>query len=121
MQGTPNNTRWLESGLEALRDVGLDWPEKMSSVLMVSGIVQVYAIFDADIDTWCRHTNSSPEAMMVRWSHVIGTVADPHQFRNVRAAMIAMASDQQPGDDDPDDVFRFALDRALDGIAALID
>jgi hypothetical protein len=121
MQGTPNNTMWLETGLECLRDTPLTWREKMSAALMTTALVQVYAIFDSDIDIWCRVTGGTPEDMLVNWAYVVTQIADPGRFRNVRAAVEAeFAGAPGQGDDDPDEEFLFALNRAFDGVEAMI-
>jgi AcrR family transcriptional regulator len=121
MQGTPNNTMWLERSLDCLRDTALTWREKMSVALTTTGIVQIYAIFEADIDAWCRQNNSTPDDMMLNWAYVVTQVADPERFRNVRAVVESAEIAADPGEpDDPDEEFLFALNRALDGVASMI-
>src|SRR5919112_1695021 len=51
---TPNQIRWLEDGLTALRDTGLSEPEKLSVILLVSGYVRNEATLAADVANAAR-------------------------------------------------------------------
>jgi AcrR family transcriptional regulator len=114
---TPHQLAWLEYGLGAMCETRLAPGEKLSVMLLVSGYVRNDATIAADIGA--AHATASAQAteIMVSWRQVIERFADREHFPALRAVADSGVLDQ---DDDPDDEFRFGLDRVLDGIDALV-
>jgi AcrR family transcriptional regulator len=110
----PNNVAWMEAALEAMTDTPLSEPEKLATLLLISGFVRNEATLSTDIA-------AAREA--VTPSHTYGAIlsqlTDPAHFPAVHRAIASGTFD----DDDADDfdaVFDYGLERILDGINALI-
>jgi AcrR family transcriptional regulator len=114
---TPNQIAWLEAGLQCLQDTGLTEAEKMSVILLVSGYVRNNATISADIDAAARAAGASLQEFMPAFARILRRVTDPERFPALTAVL---ATDLFDVDDDPDDEFRFGLDRILDGIEVLV-
>src|SRR3954464_8445635 len=70
---TPNQVRWLEDGLAALRDTGLPESEKLSVILLVSGFVRNEATLAADIAVAAA---ASGAEVMPGWARLLERVTD---------------------------------------------
>ena len=112
---TPNQTAWLEDGLRSLRDTGLAEGEKLSVMLLLSGYVRNEATLMADIGAGAAAAGT--EEVMPAWAGQLRTLTDAERFPALHAALAAEAFTR---DDDPDDEFRFGLERLLDGVDALV-
>jgi AcrR family transcriptional regulator len=112
---TPNQVRWLEDGLAALRDTGLPESEKLSVILLVSGFVRNEATLAADI---AAAAAASGAEIMPGWAQLLERVTDAERFPALHAAL---GSEAFARDDDPDDEFVFGLGRVLDGVEVLIE
>jgi AcrR family transcriptional regulator len=110
----PNQVRWLEDGLSALRDTGLSEPEKLSVILLVSGFVRNEATLAADI---AAAAAASGVQVMPAWAQLLERVTDAERFPALHAAL---GSEAFASDDEPDDEFVFGLERVLDGVEALV-
>ena len=114
---TPNQIRWLEQGLQCLRDTGLAEFEKLSVILLVSGYVRNDAIIDADILAAARASGSEMQEFMPAFARILKRVTDPERFPALTAVL---ETDVFDVDDDPNDEFTFGLERILDGIEVLV-
>lgn len=114
---TPNQIAWLEAGLQCLRETGLTEAEKMSVILLISGYVRNDATTSADIDTAARAAGKDLQEFMPAFARILRRVTDPERFPALTAVL---ATDLFDVDDDPDDEFRFGLERILDGIEVLV-
>jgi AcrR family transcriptional regulator len=110
---TPNQVAWLENGLRSLADTGLAEAHKASVVLLLSGYVRSEATLTADLVA----TNPTLESMMAGYPATLRALTDADRFPALHAVLDAGVFDRA---DDPDDEFRFGLDRILDGVDALI-
>jgi AcrR family transcriptional regulator len=110
---TPNQVAWLESGLRSLADTGLAEAQKASVVLLLSGYVRSEATLTADLVA----TNPTLESIMAGYPATLRELTDGDRFPALHAVLDAGVFDRA---DDPDDEFRFGLDRILDGVDALI-
>jgi AcrR family transcriptional regulator len=111
---TPNQVRWLDEGLAALRETGLTEPEKLSVILLVSGYVRNEATLAADIAAAAARGGGE---VMPAWGRTLERLTDPERFPALHAAL---RSEAFARDDEPDDEFVFGLERVLDGVAALV-
>ena len=110
---TPNQVAWLEYGLQSLHDTGLGEEEKASVVLLLSGYVRSEATLTADLTAGEATTDSS----MSGYARLLATLTAPGSFPAIHALLAAGVFDKA---DDPDDEFRFGLERILDGIDTLV-
>ena len=114
---TPNQIAWLEAGLQCLQETGLTEAEKMSVILLISGYVRNDASIASDIDAAARAAGKELPEFMPAFARILRRVTDPERFPALTAVL---ATDLFDVDDDPDDEFRFGLERILDGIEKLV-
>jgi hypothetical protein len=127
---TPNQVRWMEAALTHLRGTALTESEKLSTILLVSGLARGQAAMAADLlDTLDRAGGTDPSA---GYGQALAQLADPAEFPAVHAAVLSGSLDDDNGDngqnggdgDNGDfarDQLRFGLELVLDGLAALVE
>ena len=93
---------------------GLEEGEKLGVILLLSGYVRNEATLMADI---AAAAAASGAGVVPPWSWLISQLTDAERFPALHAALASGALDQ---DDDPDDEFRFGLERVLDGVDVLV-
>jgi len=114
---TPNQIRALEAGLTCLSGTGLTHQEKLSTILLLSGLVRYQGTLAADFgDAFRAAGGQDPSA---GYGQALAELADPAQFPQVFAALSAGALDDENTDFFTNEL-RFSLDRILDGLEALI-
>jgi len=111
---TPNQIGWLERGLAALTGTGISDPEKLSTVLLLSGLVRNWASITTSLNL------HSPDAAPLTFNYgtALKRLVDPYRFPAITAAIESGAIDDDY--DDGDAEFVFGLARILDGIEMLI-
>jgi AcrR family transcriptional regulator len=107
---TPGQLVWLDRALAAMDDTSLTEAEKAASVLLLNGHVFSQARFVADL--------GEPDAFPV-YIEGLKRLLDAERFPALRRAIDAGIFD--PEGEEPDDDFRFGLERVLDGIERLIN
>jgi AcrR family transcriptional regulator len=116
---TPNAIRWLERGLDCLRDTGLREDEKLSVILLLTGYVRNQATLEAEISAAQAAGVTAPDTeLLPSYGRLLARLTDPERFPALHAVIAAGVFDE-PDDGDYD--FRFGLERVLDGIETLID
>lgn len=114
---TPNAVTWFESGLQSLRDTGLDENEKMETVLLLSVFVRgIEAALLEVREAFLQSARTDQEAMS-GYGTALARLIDPHAFPALHRAI---GSGVMDAEDDPDEEFIFGLERVLDGIDAYI-
>jgi len=114
---TPNQIRALEAGLSCLRDTGLTAQEKLSTILLLSGLARYQATLAADFTDATRAAGGQDPS--AGYGQALAQLATPAEFPEVYAVVLSGALD----DDDADfatSELSFSLDRVLDGLEALI-
>ncbi len=109
----PNNMRWLEAALAALRDTALTGPQRMSSVLTITSFVRSEEMLRADLRA-SQQAGRDPNA----YGALLAELVTEREFPNIVAGLRAGA---MVDDDDPNNDldFDFGIDVILDGIAVL--
>ena len=111
----PNNVTWLEEALRSVSHTPLSEPEKLSTVLLVSGFVRNDATLTADL-----------AAAAAGGTNLTAVDADPGMLSLLTEASRfpalhrAISSGALDDDENPDVEFWFGLQRILDGVAVLI-
>ncbi|MGO9899672.1 MAG: TetR/AcrR family transcriptional regulator [Solirubrobacteraceae bacterium] len=110
----PNNVDWMEAALEAMTTTPLSEPEKLSTLLLISGFVRNAATLTADLSAAQRADAPSPT-----YGTILSQLTDPKRFPAIHRAI---ASGTLDDDDKPsfDTDFDYGLERILDGVDALI-
>jgi AcrR family transcriptional regulator len=113
----PNEVGWTEAALSALTGTRLSAAEKLSVLLLVSTYVRSQAQMNAQIAAAFAASGSSPDELMAGYSRLLAALAGAGRFPAL-AEVVATGVLERA--DDPDDEFRFGLERILDGIEALV-
>jgi AcrR family transcriptional regulator len=113
----PNQVAWMEDCLRSMGATGLAEGEKASVLLLLSGFVRNEAILTADLEANFLAAAASPDEAMSGYSSLLRRLTDAERFPALHAVLAAGVFDVA---DDPDDEFRFGLERILDGVDALI-
>lgn len=108
----PNNMRWMEAALAALRDTPLSVPDRLSCLLTVVGFVRSEELLLADL-TDGQRAGRDPRDYAVHLARLV----NPHDFPEICAALTSGNLDDE---DDIDHDFEFGIERILDGIEMLI-
>ncbi|MFC4150376.1 TetR/AcrR family transcriptional regulator C-terminal domain-containing protein [Micromonospora mangrovi] len=114
----PNQIAWMEHALAVLRPTGLTGPEKIATVLLVSGYVRYWATVTLDVQAVAQAAGSTAEEAMATYGRRLAKVVDPARFPEVSELMSSGGLDDEPGNPDAD--FVFGLERILDGVEALV-
>ncbi|MFC8291000.1 TetR/AcrR family transcriptional regulator [Streptomyces sp. NPDC057242] len=114
---TPNMVAWWEKALVALEGTGLDEGAVLSVTLLVSGYVKNEAVLTADLAAVVAASDDPPEQVMARYSRTLRRLADPEEYPAVTRVLDSGVLDVA---DEPEDEFRFGLERILDGVAVLV-
>jgi AcrR family transcriptional regulator len=115
---TPNIVRWLEHGLQCLRETPLTETEKMSVILLVSGYARNEASVTADLDSTFL-AGATPQEAMSRYGRLLANLTAEGDFPGLNTVISSGFFEAQ--DDPPDAEFLFGLERILDGIELLIE
>jgi AcrR family transcriptional regulator len=105
----PNELSWMDRGVQALSDTGLNGGEQLDSVLVVSG--QVRTIAHQSLSMPGGTTGVTEEHITTVLTEVLSTQAD--RFPGLAAAMGSVDGNENQG-------LAFGLDRILDGLELLI-
>jgi hypothetical protein len=105
----PNELSWMDRGVQALSDTGLNGGEQLDSVLVISG--QVRTIAHQSLTMPGGTTGVTEEHITTVLTEVLSTQAD--RFPGLAAAMQSVEGNENQG-------LAFGLDRILDGLELLI-
>ncbi|MFJ8012670.1 TetR/AcrR family transcriptional regulator [Streptomyces sp. NPDC096339] len=115
---TPNQLAWMERGLAALAGTGLRESEKLSTIILIGGLVRNEATMAADMMDAIVKSGVSPDRVVGQYVRTLRLLTGPDSHPAVTRLL---ESDAFTGSDEPDFQFRFALARLLDGLAELIE
>ncbi|WP_030772555.1 TetR/AcrR family transcriptional regulator [Streptomyces sp. NRRL F-2664] len=114
---SPHQLAWMERGLAALADTGLQEGEKISTIILIGGLVRNEATMAADMTDAIVKSGVSPDRVMDQYLRTLRLMTGPDTHPAVTRLL---ESDAFTGSDEPDFQFRFGLDRILDGLAELV-
>jgi AcrR family transcriptional regulator len=110
----PNNVAWMEAALDAMAGIPLSEPDKVSTLLLITGFVRNEATLSADIAAGRR-----AGAPSLAYGAILSRLTDADRFPAVHRAIASGTLDDDDADDFDAD-FDYGLERILDGIDALI-
>lgn len=114
---TPNQLAWMERGLASLAGTGLEESEKLSTIILIGGLVRNEATMAADMMDAIVKSGVSPDQVVGQYVRMLRLLTDPERHPAVTRLLESSAF---TGSDEPDFQFRFGLGRLLDGLAELI-
>lgn len=113
---TPNNLAWMDAGLTAVKDLPLDYEDKVSTMLAVMAQVRWQSVILRGYTQAAEAAGVTPDAIDSRISELLAQLITPEEFPEVHAALVAGVFDPE-GDADS---LGFGLQRVLDGVEAYL-
>ncbi|MFJ4317855.1 TetR/AcrR family transcriptional regulator [Streptomyces lavendulae] len=114
---TPNQLAWMDRGLAAMAGTGLEEGEKLSTIILIGGLVRNEATMAADMIDAIVKSGVTPQQALDRYVRTLRLLAGPDAHPAVTRLL---DSDAFSGSGEPDFQFRFGLERILDGLAPLV-
>ncbi|MEU9148184.1 TetR/AcrR family transcriptional regulator [Streptomyces sp. NPDC048349] len=114
---SPNQLAWMERGLAALAGTGLHEGEKLSTIILIGGLVRNEATMAADMIDAMMKSGVAPDVAMAQYLRTLRLMTGPDTHPSVTRLL---DSDAFAGSGEPDFQFAFGLGRILDGLAELI-
>ena len=115
---TPNQLAWLETGLTALRELGLRNEEKIPVMMLLFGFVRNEAMLTVDLAAAFAALKISEKEAAEAYTHTLSRLITPERFPSLSALLAAGVAQE---DDSPERRFAYGLERVLDGIEARIN
>ncbi|MFB7178157.1 TetR/AcrR family transcriptional regulator [Streptomyces sp. NPDC056257] len=113
---SPNQLAWMDRGLASMAGTGLNESEKLSTIILIGGLVRNEATMAADMMDAIVKSGVAPEQALGQYVRTLRLMTGPDSHPAVTRLL---ASDAFGGSGEPDFQFRFGLDRILDGLAPL--
>ena len=112
----------METGLRILRGTGLEGPEKLGLMTLISGYVRQATLLLQDLERGRSHAGLDEAQAAQRYGRSLAKLIDPDRFPET-ARLLASRVFEAPrgrGRDDPTAGFTFGLERILDGISVAV-
>ncbi|WP_404957825.1 TetR/AcrR family transcriptional regulator [Streptomyces sp. 147326] len=113
---SPNQLAWMDRGLASMARTGLKESEKLSTIILIGGLVRNEATMAADMMDAIVKSGVAPEQALGQYVRTLRLMTGPDSHPAVTGLL---DSDAFSGSGEPDFQFRFGLDRILDGLAPL--
>ncbi|WP_327263818.1 TetR/AcrR family transcriptional regulator [Streptomyces sp. NBC_01232] len=114
---SPNQLAWMERGLASMAGTGLKEGEKLSTIILIGGLVRNEATMAADMIDAIVKSGAAPDQVMAQYLRTLRLMTGPDTHPAVTRLL---ESDAFSGAGEPDFQFGFGLTRILDGLADLI-
>ncbi|MGW6060670.1 TetR/AcrR family transcriptional regulator [Streptomyces sp. NPDC055189] len=117
---TPRQLEWMEQGLAALDESGLEEGWKLSVLMLVGGFVRNEVMLMADLDAGMRAGGQEPDEVMRQYARTVDALTSmtPERFPSLRRLLDVGVLDVADAEDTE---FEFGLGRVLDGVAVLVE
>ncbi|GAA3282335.1 TetR/AcrR family transcriptional regulator C-terminal domain-containing protein [Dactylosporangium vinaceum] len=115
---TPHQIGWMNHGLAVMRETNLRHDERLSTIMMVSGMARNWALLTADIDAAAHAAGGTTEQAMSEYGRLLYTLVDPVRFPAIGELIESRVLETSSAR--PDDDFEFGIERFLDGLDALM-
>ncbi|MFD6755137.1 MULTISPECIES: TetR/AcrR family transcriptional regulator [Micromonospora] len=112
----PNQVRWFEYGLIALRGTGLRATERISTIMLVSGYARSWAMISLDLAEAAARSGQTPDEVGLRYWRNLAVLTAPGPY----PAIHELLAEPFDAEEHPDEDWRFGLERLLDGVEMLI-
>ncbi|WP_395107134.1 TetR/AcrR family transcriptional regulator [Actinomadura sp. SCN-SB] len=114
----PNNVRWMEAGLRAMRGMGLSGGERLSALMLLSTYVRSDVTLQHDLQAAWRAASASEAEVLRGYGALLATLTDAERFPELHALLDEGVFEWAV--DDPDADFAFGRERLLDGLELLV-
>ncbi|MEV6279502.1 TetR/AcrR family transcriptional regulator [Nocardia sp. NPDC051832] len=117
----PHLVGWLDAGLRALRDTGLDPAAALGVLSVVGGYVRHADLLAQQLAAgWLADGAAQPQHEQ-NYGRQMSALIDPHRFPDAAALFASGLFESPPPTDDPTgDDFEFGLELILDGVAVAV-
>lgn len=115
---SPNSVAWWEQGLQALEGTGLDAREEVSVILLINGFVRNEALLMGDLAAAVEARGIPAQEVTDGYTRTLNRLVDPVRHPSLSRLL---GSEVLGAPREPDDEFRFGLERVLDGIEVLVE
>lgn len=115
---TPNNIRWLEAGLAALKETSLEAEDRFAVYFLIVSFIQGNLRFFAEIERANQEGVAEGDNGEEPYGILLTRLMPPGMFPEVEEMIAVGILDQ---DDSAEEEFDFALQRVLDGIEVFVD
>lgn len=117
----PNAVAWMDAGLRALRDTGLDWPAKIGVITVVGGYVRQAFVMRQQLEASWSAAEVDEQQALRTYTRDLAALVDTDRFPDAAALFSSGIFESIPeAPESMDGDFRFGLDLVLDGAAAAI-
>ncbi|RKN39378.1 TetR/AcrR family transcriptional regulator [Micromonospora endolithica] len=113
----PNQVRWMERALAALRGSGLRGGERLSTVMLVSGYARNWATLNADLAVAAGRAGLSADEVGAHYWQQLARLTRHGPYPAIHELLTDATFDET---EEFDDEWHFGLGRILDGVEALI-
>ncbi len=122
----PCNLAWMDYALRVLEHTPLPYQERLGIVVLLSGYARTMAATSVGLARGYAASGTAAEAADDAYARTLAAVTDAERFPALRALVDDHLLTADAGPDGPDhataedELFRFGLDRVLDGIGMLV-
>ncbi|REF36726.1 TetR/AcrR family transcriptional regulator [Thermasporomyces composti] len=120
----PHAIAWMDAGLTALRETGLDWLEKVGILSLLGGYVRSAIQLSLDLASGRRETGVDQAQVERDYARAMERLVDPERFPEAARLFASSVFERQPVGEPvevADREFEFGLNLILDGVAAAIE
>ncbi|MFC5751362.1 TetR/AcrR family transcriptional regulator [Actinomadura rugatobispora] len=114
----PNNVRWMEAGLGAMRGMGLPPGPRISLLILLSNFVRSEVSLFHDLQSSFQAASTTEAEVIGDYGAMLTRLADPGHFPELRAIVAEGVFFEGVGG--PDEDFVFGLEILMDGLEALV-
>jgi AcrR family transcriptional regulator len=119
----PRQIAWMESGLRALAQTKLRWPEKIGVLTLLSGYVRHSTLLALDLGGGRERSRRASEAAERHYGRTMAALVDAGRYPETAKLLASGVFERPPArqDSQADPDFDFGLERILDGVEAVVE
>ncbi|MFI1913265.1 TetR/AcrR family transcriptional regulator [Nocardia sp. NPDC020380] len=115
----PNAIGWMDAGLGALRDTGLNWPSLLGVIFLLDSFVRQSVAATQQLEDHRSAAHLDESQALRAYRAELSPLVDPARFPHAAALFASGLFDAVPQPETSgDEEFTFGLDLILDGVAA---
>lgn len=120
----PRQVAWMEMGLSILRNTGLDWAQKIGTLMLLSGFVREASLLSQSLERGRRSSGLNQGEAERAYGRCLAKLVEPDRYpetaRLFRSGLFETV-EELPQDPAAHGDFVFGLERILDGVAVSVE